>query len=69
MRIEAAMAAPESNCSYCQGTDLLFKRNNVKIWVDGNLRLFDPKNKINTDIDINYCPMCGRKVDKCTSAE
>lgn len=63
------MAAPESNCSYCQGNDLLFKRNNVKVWVDKNLRLFDPKNKINTDITINYCPMCGRKVEKCTFAE
>lgn len=63
------MAALEDNCPYCQGNEPLFKRNNVKIWVDGSLRLFDPKNKINTNIDIDYCPMCGRKVEKCTSVK
>lgn len=63
------MAAPESNCPYCQGNELLFKRNNVKIWIDSSLRLFDPKSKINTNIDISYCPMCGKKVEACMSAE
>lgn len=59
------MAAPESNCPYCQGNEFLFKRNNVKIWVaslDKEIRVFVPKEKINAWIDVKYCPMCGREL-------
>nr|DAQ90954.1 MAG TPA: MqsA [Caudoviricetes sp.] len=55
----------ENNCPYCQGNELLFKRNNVKIWVaprDKEIKVFIPKERINAWIDVKYCPMCGKKL-------
>ncbi|WP_298049606.1 hypothetical protein [uncultured Bifidobacterium sp.] len=55
----------ESKCPYCEGRELLFHRNNVKLWVsaeDEKIRVFVPKERINAWIDVKYCPMCGRKL-------
>lgn len=59
------MVVLESNCPYCHGNELLFKRNNVKIWVaprDKEIKVFVPKERINAWIDVKYCPMCGEKL-------
>ncbi len=65
MKAEEGSVPVESKCPYCEGRELLFHRNNVKLWVsaeDEKIRVFVPKERINAWIDVKYCPMCGRKL-------
>ena len=55
-------------CNYCQIPftpiiDTNFEKIVIKFWNGGNQLLFNDKtNGEDFKLDINYCPMCGRKL-------
>ena len=48
-------------CEYCEG-EVDFRKNLMgEIYIDGNNNLTDDIEL--EDVKINYCPMCGRKLE------
>ena len=55
-------------CKYCDGTindrDCLFDVDDIRIYIGGSSLLFLDSEEYNIDenFEINYCPMCGKKL-------
>lgn len=63
---EAERQWVQDNCPYCHGKRKLFDN---RTWggtdvviIDGNLVLPRNDEGVYTEINIDYCPMCGRKL-------
>lgn len=53
----------EQGCDYCTKLGVILKYNGFTVYVDRN-RLALDNNRERALKYINYCPMCGRKLEK-----
>lgn len=55
-------------CEYCEGDREIvfnkFMRIKVEKFIDNLTLRVDTRESTHTRVDINYCPMCGRKLGK-----
>ena len=55
-----------AKCKYCYDGVSLLKEDSWEVWIDcsNRLQIYEGDDYRNTYIDIKYCPMCGKKLEK-----
>ncbi|MHB9289673.1 hypothetical protein [Latilactobacillus curvatus] len=52
-----------TECKYCEGEEIIIHGFYTDLSIDSKERLISALGEGQVDLKINYCPVCGRKLD------